>query len=108
EPAAHAVTTMYGAQVFDQPVRLTATEYAVPLEALGAALRALRPVLRGVGYFPVLPIEVRPGPAETSPLSPAYGRATGWVSLIGPCGPRHRRWLEAGERVLLEHDGRPH
>jgi L-gulono-1,4-lactone dehydrogenase len=107
-PAARTVATTFAAQVFDQPVRLTAMEYAVPLEALGAALRALRPVLRRAGYTPVLPIEVRPGPAETSPLSPAHGRPTGWISLIAPLGPQGRRWLEAAEPVLLDHAGRPH
>jgi L-gulonolactone oxidase len=108
EPCPRMVTTTYGAQVLDQPVRLTATEYAVPFERLGDALRALRPALRRAGYAPVLPIEVRPGPSEASPLSPACGRAVGWVSLIGPCGPRYAHWLRAGERVLLDHDGRPH
>ncbi|MYW70123.1 FAD-binding protein [Streptomyces sp. SID8379] len=90
------------------PRPFAALEYAVPLERLPHALTALRTALAATGSAAPLPLEIRPGPAEATWLSPAHGRATAWINLAAPPAPGRQRWLRAAERALLAADGRPH
>ncbi|MFJ2744945.1 D-arabinono-1,4-lactone oxidase [Streptomyces sp. NPDC087440] len=94
--------------VFDQWMRFTAREYAIPLDDLPAVLPVLGAALARTGFTPVLPLELRPGPAEDVWLSPAYGRRTAWINLAAPAGPGRTRWFEAAEAVLGEAGARPH
>jgi L-gulonolactone oxidase len=94
--------------VLPQRLRFCALEYAVPLERLPKALHGLHAALLETGFTSPLPLEIRPGPAETTWLSPAHDRATAWINLAAPAAPGRERWLRAAEQVLIASGGRPH
>lgn len=93
---------------FPQRVRVVAMEYAVPLEALGQALQELRRALPSAGEVVSLPLEIRVAPGNDIPLSPAYGRPTGYVNLATDAHSPHDKIFHCAERVLGDFDGRPH
>jgi L-gulono-1,4-lactone dehydrogenase len=93
---------------FRQPVRFLALEHALPLEHLATALRALRDLLRRSGQFSPYSILGRVGAADDSPLSPSYGRPTGYVNLTVPRSASYLEMLRTGEHLLREFDARPH
>lgn len=99
-----------GHQVFTfaQPVRFLALEHALPLEQVPAALRNLRGALRGAGRYSPYSVLVRVGAGDDSPLSPAYGRLTGYVNLTIPRTAAYLELLRIVEHVLREHGARPH
>ena len=89
-------------------------EWALPVAALPAALRALQRLLgdgsRHAAHFPV---EVRFSAADDLPLSPSHGRATAWVGIIAykPYGidtGAHKPYFAAYERIMVALRGRPH
>jgi L-gulonolactone oxidase len=93
---------------FPQHVRVVSMEYAVPLEDLGQALRELRRALSSTGLAISLPLEIRVTRGNDIPLSPAYGRATGFINLATDrLSPRAGAY-QCAERVLGEFGGRPH
>ncbi|MDF4251742.1 D-arabinono-1,4-lactone oxidase [Streptomyces sp. WMMB303] len=100
--ASHRVFT------FAQPVRFLAMEHALPLERTPDALRALRTVLRQLGIYSPYSVLVRVGAADDVPLSPAYGRPTGYVNLTVPRAAGQVEILRAVEPVLRDHGARPH
>jgi FAD/FMN-containing dehydrogenase len=83
-------------------------EYALPLSGLGAALRSLRALNRSRDGVPPHTVTVRFGAAEPFLLSPAAGRATGYLDLSGPRNSAFAAFLCTAEEILREHDGRPH
>ncbi|MEU8118671.1 D-arabinono-1,4-lactone oxidase [Spirillospora sp. NPDC049024] len=93
---------------FPQPVRFLALEHALPLENVPAALRELRVALRRFGAYSPYSVLVRVGAADDSPLSPAYGRLTGYVNLTVPRTARYTEILRTAEHLLRDLDGRPH
>lgn len=93
---------------FPQPVKFLALEHALPLEAVPAALRGLRVALRRFGAYSPYSVLVRVGAADDSPLSPAFGRATGFVNLTVPRTARYTEILRTAEHLLRDLDGRPH
>lgn len=100
--ASHRVFT------FPQPVKFLALEHALPLERTADALRALRRTLRRAGTYSPYSVLVRVGASDDAPLSPAYGRRTGYVNLTVPRTAGQIELLRAIEPVLREHGGRPH
>lgn len=89
-------------------VRFREMEYAVPLEHLPAAFRALRRVVDERGWRVEFPVEVRVAAGDDLWMSTAYGRASGYLAV-------HRYWrvdpaeyFQAIEEVMLAYDGRPH
>ncbi|WP_425839005.1 D-arabinono-1,4-lactone oxidase [Streptomyces fractus] len=94
--------------VFPQRLRFAALEYAVALPRLPQALIVLRGALRDTGFVSPLPLEIRPGPAEPTWLSPAHDRGTAWINLAAPRAAGRERWLRAAEQVLAGMGGRPH
>jgi L-gulonolactone oxidase len=100
--ASHRVFT------FPQPVRFLAMEHALALERVAPALRELRGALRRSGRHSPYSLLVRVGAADGAPLSPAYGRATGYVNLTVPRTAGYMEILRTVEHVLREHGGRPH
>jgi L-gulonolactone oxidase len=100
--ASHRVFT------FPQPVRFLAMEHALALERVAPAMTELRAALRRSGQHSPYSILVRVGAADDAPLSPAYGRATGYVNLTVPRTAGYMELLRTVEHVLREHGGRPH
>lgn len=89
-------------------VRFREMEYAVPLERLAPAFRALQGLIDAHGWRIEFPVEVRVAAADDRWLSTAHGRASGYIAV-------HRYWradptayFAAVEETLLAHDGRPH
>jgi L-gulono-1,4-lactone dehydrogenase len=89
-------------------VRFREMEYAVPLDRLADAFRAVRALIAERGWRISFPVEVRVAAGDDRWLSTASGRDSGYLAL-------HRYWREdpseyfaAAEEVLLAHGGRPH
>ncbi|MFI7480846.1 D-arabinono-1,4-lactone oxidase [Kocuria sp. M1R5S2] len=97
-------------RVFTVPrrVRFVSTEYAVPVEELATAFRALQTLIERRGYAFSLPVDVRCSPAEDPWLSPAHGRETGWIALRQYWRRYDPKVFAAAEQVFLAHGGRPH
>jgi len=93
---------------FPQPVRFLAMEHALPLENVAPALRALRGALRRFALYSPYPMLVGVGAGDDAPLSPAYGRRTGYVNLTVPRAASHVETLRVAEPILREFDARPH
>jgi L-gulonolactone oxidase len=95
-------------RVFTTPrlVRFTEAEHAVPRAALAEAARA---VLRAAERHRVgFPVEVRLSAADDALLSPAHGRATGWVAAHAPLGVDAEAFFAEVQAIADAHDGRPH
>ncbi len=107
-PATSYVDTGHRVFSFPQPVRFFALEHALPLHGVPAAIRSLRGALRRFGLYSPYSVLIRVGAADDAPLSPAYGRATGYVNLTVPRTARYVELLRTVEHVLREHNARPH
>jgi FAD/FMN-containing dehydrogenase len=97
-------------RVFTQrrTVRFREMEYAVPVETLPAAFRAVRELIDRSGWRISFPIEVRVAAGDDRWLSTAHGRDSGYIAV-------HRYWREdptayfgAVEEILAGLGGRPH
>lgn len=89
-------------------VRFREMEYAVPLEKLPSAFRALQRVIDEHNWKIEFPVEVRVAAGDDLWLSTAHGRASGYIAV-------HRYWradptdyFAAVEEIMLAHEGRPH
>src|SRR5262249_13528150 len=102
------IDASYRAFTFPQPVKFMAMEYALPLGNIPVAVRALRGALRRAGYNSPYSLLVRVGAQDDSPLSPAYGRQTGYLNLTVPRTAKYIELLRIVEHVMRELDGRPH
>ncbi|MBH0024675.1 FAD-binding protein [Salinibacterium sp. SWN248] len=94
--------------VTDRTVRFREMEYALPIEAVPDAVRAIQKLIADRKWKVSFPIEVRSAAADSLLLSTASGRATGYVAV-------HRYWREDPaeyfrevEAIMMAHDGRPH
>lgn len=97
-------------RVFASPrtVRFVEMEYAVPLEATMDALREVRAWIDSTGTPTMFPVEVRAVAADDIPLSPATGRATGYIAVHVYRGLPWERYFRAVEAIMSAHGGRPH
>lgn len=97
-------------RVFTSPrrVRFREMEYAVPREAGVAALQEARRLIEASGWRVAFPVEIRVGPGDDVPLSPAYERDTVYLSFHTWVGADHRDYFRGVEEVLVAHGGRPH
>lgn len=107
-PASAYVDTSHRAFTFPQPVRFTALEHALALERVPEALHRLRACVRETGVYSPYAVLVRVGGADDAPLSPAYGRRTGYVNLTVPRTAGHAELLRSAEYTLRELGARPH
>ncbi|WP_217180300.1 D-arabinono-1,4-lactone oxidase [Streptomyces sp. AC495_CC817] len=89
-------------------VRFREMEYALPIENVVPAFRAVQALIAQRGWRIEFPVEVRFAQEDDRWLSTAYGRASGYIAV-------HRYWradptayFEAVEQIMLEHGGRPH
>ncbi|MFD7642405.1 D-arabinono-1,4-lactone oxidase [Kitasatospora sp. NPDC059795] len=93
---------------FPQPVKQIALEHALPLDRTPDALRELTGALKRAGQYSPYSVLVRVGAGDDSPLSPAYGRDTGYVNLTVSRSPGQVELLRVIEHVMRAHGGRPH
>ncbi|MFF3028650.1 D-arabinono-1,4-lactone oxidase [Microbacterium sp. NPDC057944] len=89
-------------------VRFREMEYALPVENVVPAFRAVQELIRERGWRIEFPIEVRFAQEDDRWLSTAHGRASGYIAV-------HRYWradptpyFEAVEQIMVEYGGRPH
>ena len=94
--------------VIERPVRAEVSEWAVPREALGYALRELDAAVAARGVGSRMPVLIRVGAAETGWLHPAYDRATAWVAVRVRRGTDPEPLFGLVARVLEDVGGRPH
>jgi len=89
-------------------VRFREMEYAIPVENVVPAFRAVRELIDQRNWRIEFPVEVRFAAEDDRWLSTAHGRASAYIAV-------HRYWradpteyFEAVEAIMREHGGRPH
>ena len=97
-------------EVFTSPrrVRFREMEYALPVEAIPDALRALRAAIDSHGWRVTFPVEVRVAAADENWLSTAHGRQTGYIAAHRYYREDPTEYFTAFEAIAREHGGRPH
>jgi len=97
-------------RVFVSPRRVVfrEMEYAVPREALRDFLSAIMSWIERSGMYLPFPLEVRFAAADDIWLSPAYGRATGYVAVHQYHRLPYERYFREVERIAADFEGRPH
>jgi L-gulonolactone oxidase len=83
-------------------------ENAVPREACGPALRAVRQLVRDEELLLNFPVEVRVTAPDDIPLSTASGRPSAYLAVHVFRGMDEQRYFRGVERIMDDHDGRPH
>jgi FAD-linked oxidoreductase len=99
---AHRVFTSHRGVVFKE------MEYAVPRTAGLDALRAARRAIEASSWRISFPVEVRVAPQDDVPLSTAYQRDTVYLAFHTHRDADHTEYFAAIERIMREHEGRPH
>jgi FAD-linked oxidoreductase len=89
-------------------VRFAEMEYAVPREHLLTAVREIRNMIERKRFLISFPVEVRAVAADDIPLSPAYGRATGYVAVHVFHKFEYEPYFREVEAIMNAHEGRPH
>ena len=97
-------------EVFTSPrrVRFREMEYALPVEAVPEALRAIRAAIDANGWRVTFPVEVRVAAADENWLSTAQGRQTGYIAVHRYYKEDPTEYFETVEAIAREHGGRPH
>jgi len=83
-------------------------EYAVPLEYLLEAFRQVKEITNRLDRPITFPIEVRVLGADEIPLSPAYGRKSGYIAVHVYRGTPIDPYFQLVENIMKKFDGRPH
>jgi len=89
-------------------VRFREMEYAIPIEAVPAALTEVRKWLKSSGVAVPFPIEVRFVSADDVWLSTAYGRRSGYIAVHQFIGMEYREYFGAVAQIMAQFGGRPH
>jgi len=89
-------------------VRFAEMEYAVPRSELIAAFRDVRAMIERKGLLISFPVEVRAVAADDIPLSPAYGRETGYIAVHVYHKFEYEPYFREVEAIMNAHEGRPH
>jgi len=89
-------------------VRFAEMEYAVPRDQLVPAVQEIRAMIERTGFLISFPVEVRAVAADDIPLSPAYGRPTGYVAVHVYHKFEYEPYFREVEAIMNEHEGRPH
>ena len=107
--AAREVTDL-SHRIFVAPrtIKFRELEYALPVEHVPAALRAINELIETRGWRISFPIEVRVAAADDNWLSTAYGRASGYIAVHRYYREDPTEYFEAVEEILESFDGRPH
>jgi len=96
--------------VFTSPrsFRFREMEYALPLEAVPEAVRAIHALVERKRWRVSMPIEVRCAAPDDLWLSSAHGRRTGYVALHRVATERLGDYFAQAEPILQSLGGRPH
>jgi L-gulonolactone oxidase len=89
-------------------VRFAEMEYAVPRAQLIAAVRDIRTMIERKRLLISFPVEVRAVAADDIPLSPAYGRETGYIAVHVYHRFEYETYFREVEAIMNAHGGRPH
>ncbi|WP_432049524.1 D-arabinono-1,4-lactone oxidase [Verrucosispora sp. NA02020] len=89
-------------------VRFTEMEYALPRDAVGEALDALRRIIDGLSFKVLFPVEVRFTAADDIWLSHSYGRESAYIAVHQYVGMPYEPYFRAFEQVATGLTGRPH
>jgi FAD-linked oxidoreductase len=102
--------TDFSQRVFttNRTVRFREMEYAVPVDAVPDAVRAVRKLIADRGWRISFPIEVRAAAADDLWLSTASGRATGYIAVHRFFREDPTEYFREVEAIMRAHDGRPH
>lgn len=92
----------------NRAVRFREMEYAVPLDSVPDAVRAVRALIARPGWRVSFPIEVRAAASDENWLSTAYGRDTGYVAVHRYFREDHGEYFGAVEEIMRAYGGRPH
>jgi L-gulonolactone oxidase len=89
-------------------VRFAEMEYGVPRSELIPAVRDIRDMIERKGLLISFPVEVRAVAPDDIPLSPAYGRETGYIAVHVYHKFEYEPYFREVEAIMNAHDGRPH
>jgi len=89
-------------------VRFAEMEYAVPRAQLIEAVRDVRAMIERTRLLISFPVEVRAVAADDIPLSPAYGRETGYIAVHVYHRFAYEPYFREVEAIMNAHGGRPH
>jgi len=89
-------------------VRFAEMEYAVPRDHLITVVREVRRMIERSGLLISFPVEVRAVAPDDIPLSPAYGRPTGYVAVHVYHKFQYEPYFREVEAIMNAHEGRPH
>jgi FAD-linked oxidoreductase len=89
-------------------VRFAEMEYAVPRSELVAAVKDIRTMIERERMLISFPVEVRAVAPDDIPLSPAYGRETGYIAVHVYHRFEYEPYFREVEAIMNAHQGRPH
>ncbi|RXK51384.1 D-arabinono-1,4-lactone oxidase [Halorientalis pallida] len=92
----------------DRTVRFAESEWSIPADEITPAIRELKAWIERHDEPVTFPVEVRYTAGDDIPLSPAYGRESGFVAVHKYHRKPHHRYFEAVASILRERGGRPH
>ena len=92
----------------ERTVHFKEMEYALPLEHVPAALRAIDALIESRGWRISFPVEVRCAAADDIWLSTANGRESGYIAVHRYHRDDPTEYFEAVEAIFRGFDGRPH
>ncbi|MGR0318326.1 D-arabinono-1,4-lactone oxidase [Agromyces sp. ZXT2-3] len=92
----------------NRSVRFREMEYAIPLEAVPEAFRAVRSLIDQRGWRITFPIEVRAAASDENWLSTAHGRETGYLAVHRYFREDPAEYFAGVEEIMRSFGGRPH
>ena len=97
-------------RVFVAPrtIRFKEMEYALPVEHVPAALRAINELIEAKNWRISFPVEVRVAAADDNWLSTAHGRKSGYIAVHRYWRDEPTEYFEGVEAIMKGFDGRPH
>jgi FAD/FMN-containing dehydrogenase len=103
-----AVDTSFKVFTSIRDVRFLETEYAIPREHLGQALREIRDLIEREGWTITFPVEVRVTPPSDAWLSTAYGRDSAYIACHIYSKTPNSAYFQGVEEIASRLEGRPH
>jgi FAD-linked oxidoreductase len=94
--------------VTNRTVRFREMEYALPRDAVPAALAEVKALIEKRDWRISFPVEVRSAAADDNWLSTAYGRETGYIAVHRYYREDPHPYFRAVEEIMKAHGGRPH